>query len=74
MTVQQGDLQYLYCAICMECQDLIPEPQLAITIVNGHAVCDEHRRRASFSFGSVVSNARKFYQEGPRSQRNGARR
>lgn len=63
--------QYIYCAVCMECQDLIAQPQLAVTIVNGTAACEEHRRRASFNFGSVVSNARKFYQEGPRSARTG---
>ena len=74
MELQQADLQYLFCAVCLECQDLRPEPQLAITVVNGMAVCEEHRRRANFSFGSIVSNARRFYQEGPRSARNGARR
>jgi len=70
VTVTPDDLQYLYCAVCMECQDLLSakgrEPQVAITIVNGTAVCEEHRRRANFSFGQLVSNARKFYQDGPR--------
>lgn len=74
-----NDLQYLYCAVCLECQDLLrekgKEAQVAITIVNGHAVCEEHRRRASYSLGQVVTGARKYLQEGPRQRNNyGARR
>jgi hypothetical protein len=41
---------------------------MAITIVNGHAVCEEHRRRANYSFGTLVGGARKFLQDGPRSR------
>lgn len=62
-------LQYLYCAVCLETQDLKPDVALAITIVNGTAACEEHRRRVAFSFDSVVRNARKFLTDGPRSQR-----
>jgi hypothetical protein len=64
-------LQYLYCAVCLETQDLKPEVSMAITIVNGTATCEEHRRRVAFSFDSVVRNARKFLSDGPRSQRSG---
>ena len=64
-------IQYLYCAVCLECQDLGKEPTLAITIVNGTSACEEHRKRVAFSFDSVVRNARKFLTDGPRSQRNG---
>lgn len=70
MTVTQDQLQYIYCAVCMECQDLLAAksetPQLAITIVNGHAVCEEHRRRANFNFNTLVSGARKYLAGGPR--------
>jgi anthranilate/para-aminobenzoate synthase component II len=73
----QDQLQYIFCAVCLDCQDLLEakgqEVQLAITIVAGTAACEEHRRRVSFNYGQVVSNARKFYQEGPRSMRNGYR-
>lgn len=75
MTITDDQLQYLYCAVCLECQDILQsqgkEVQLAITIVNGHATCEEHRRRVSFGFSDVVRNARKFYTDGPRSQRPG---
>jgi len=70
----QEHLQYLYCAVCLECQDVLPAgqtPQMAITIINGTAACEEHRRRCRFDIGQVIANARKFYQEGPRSLRNG---
>ena len=60
------NVQYLYCAACLEMQDL-KTPELAITIVNGHAVCEEHRRRATnMSIGSLVSASRKFHTDGPR--------
>jgi|LakMenE01Jun11ns_1017448.scaffolds.fasta_scaffold9063037_1 hypothetical protein len=62
-------IQYLYCAICMECQDL-KQPELAITIVNGHAVCDDHRKRANYGFNSIVAGSRKYLTNGPR---NGGR-
>jgi hypothetical protein len=78
VTVSPDDLQYIYCAVCLECQDLLQakgkEAQVAITIVNGTAVCEEHRRRANFSFGQLVSNARKFYQDGPRPRNGGHNR
>jgi hypothetical protein len=66
--VSQGDLQYIYCAPCLEMQDIKP-PEVAITIVNGHAVCEEHRRRTTnLNIGSVIGASRKHMQE-PRNSR-----
>lgn len=57
--------QYIFCSICLECQDL-KQPELAITQLNGHAVCDDHRKRANYGFNSIVSGSRKFITSGPR--------
>lgn len=67
--VTSDDIQYIYCAICLECQDL-KQPELAITFVNGHAVCEDHRKRANYGFNSIVAGSRKYLTNGPR---NGGR-
>lgn len=63
VTVTQDQLQYLYCAVCLECQDIEGvEVQLAITIVDGSAVCEEHRRKVK-GYDNAVRGARRFYQQ-----------
>ena len=62
--------QYIFCAVCMECQDLGKTPELAITIVDGTAVCEEHRRRVD-GYANAVRGARRFLQ---RDENGGYRR
>lgn len=63
MSVEQGDLQYIYCAVCLELQDLGKQHDLAITIVSGTAVCEDHRRRVD-GFHNAVRGARRFLERG----------
>lgn len=63
MTVDRSDLQYLYCAVCLELQDLDRTPELAITISSGIAVCEEHRRRVD-GFTAAVRAARRHIERG----------
>lgn len=74
MSVETSDLQYMYCAVCLEMQDL-KQPEMAITIVNGSAVCEDHRRRVSnIQLGAVIAGARKNASDGDRpGYRNGRR-
>jgi hypothetical protein len=60
--------QYIYCAVCLELQDLGHTPAVAITIARGHAVCDEHRQRVD-GLGGAVRGARAFLSR----QQNGDR-
>lgn len=63
--LNKEDIQYIYCAVCLECQDL-KTPEMAITFVNGHAVCDDHRKRANYGFNSIVAGSRKYLSNGAR--------
>lgn len=57
--------QYIYCAVCLEVQRELEEAkkqvELAITMVDGTAVCEEHRRRVK-GYDNAVRGARRFLQ------------
>lgn len=57
--------QYVYCAVCLEVQRELEEAkkqvELAITVVDGTAVCEEHRRRVK-GYDNAVRGARRFLQ------------
>lgn len=57
--------QYLYCAVCLEVQRELEEAnkqvELAITMVDGTAVCEEHRRRVK-GYDNAVRGARRYLQ------------
>lgn len=64
MTVNTTDLQYIWCAVCLEVQREMEAngqtPNLAITFVDGTAVCEEHRRRVN-GFTQAVLGARRYH-------------
>jgi hypothetical protein len=59
--------QIIFCAVCLEIQRELAEtggsPQMAITIVDGTACCEEHRRRVD-GFAQAVRGARRFLSKG----------
>lgn len=60
-----ADIQYIWCAVCLEINRELEEagksPQLAITIIDGTAACEEHRRRVD-GYANAVRGARRFHQ------------
>lgn len=82
--IEPTDLQYIWCSICLEVNDDLTaagkQPQVAITITRGEAVCEDHRRRVD-GFGNAVRAAKRFLERdsgvqyrngtGPRGRQNG---
>jgi hypothetical protein len=68
--------QLIYCAVCLEVQSELAakglDPQLAITLVYGTAVCEEHRRRVD-GFSQAVFGAKRFHTRGDDNFRRGPR-
>lgn len=60
----QSDIQYIWCAVCLEINRELEAagktPQLAITIIDGTAACEEHRRRVD-GYAQAVRAARRFH-------------
>lgn len=59
------DIQYIYCAVCLDVQQQLEaagqQVQLAITIVDGTAACEEHRRRVK-GYDNAVRGARRHLE------------
>jgi L-asparaginase/Glu-tRNA(Gln) amidotransferase subunit D len=68
--------QIIYCAVCLEVtQELSAKgrvPEMAITIVRGTAVCEEHRRRVD-GFDQAVFGAKRFLTRDDRQASYGPR-
>ena len=58
-----ANCQIIYCAVCLEVMRELEAkgqvPQMAITIVDGTATCEEHRRRID-GYANAVRGARRF--------------